>query len=204
YHNYCMRDLPMPRRSVPSTLAETASVFAENIVRDAALEAATDDAARLAMLDARLAAGVSFLMDIPFRFELERSLYAMRRRGQLDPDELSRRTVELQRAAFRDALATWNETFWASKLHFYISNFAFYNYPYAFGYLFSGLVYQRARAEGAAWQARYVELLQRTGVDTAETLAHEYLGLDLADPDAWYGAIAPLEDDLAAFEALVG
>lgn len=204
YHNHCMRDLPLPRRSVPSTLAETASVFAENIVRDAALEAATDDDARLAMLDARLAAGVSFLMDIPFRFELERSLYAMRRRGQLDPAELSRRTVELQRAAFRDSLASWNETFWASKLHFYISGFAFYNYPYAFGYLFSGLVYQRARAEGAAWQSRYVELLRRTGTDTAETLAADFLGLDLSDPDAWYGAIAPLEDDLAAFEALVG
>lgn len=205
YHNHVLRDVPMPlRRTVPSTLAETASIFAENIVRDAALAAAEDDAARLAMLDARLSSGVSFLMDIPFRYHLERALYTMRRDGHLDPDALSRRTVELQRASFRDALKSWNETFWASKLHFYISAFAFYNYPYAFGYLFSGLVYQRARAEGAAWQSRYVELLQRTSTETAEALARDYLGLDLHDPDAWYDAIAPLEQDLAAFEALVG
>ena len=35
--------------------------------------------------------------------------------------------------------------FWASKLHFYISGIAFYNFPYLFGYLFSNAVYlQRA------------------------------------------------------------
>lgn len=203
FHNWAMRDVPPARRYVPSTLAETASVFAENIVRDAALAAATDKDARLAMLDARLSAGVVFLMNIPFRFELERELYRMRRSGPLDPDALSEHTEALQREAFRGALASWDPLYWATKLHFYISSFAFYNFPYAFGYLFSGLVYQRARAEGAGWHGRYVELLQRTGTDAAEPLAQEFLGLDLTNPDDWYLAIEPLEADLQAFEALI-
>ena len=31
----------------------------------------------------------------------------------------------------------------------------------------------------------------------------ETLGLDLRDPETWWQAIAPLEDDLKALEALV-
>lgn len=203
FHNWAMQSVAPGRRYVPATLAETASVFAENIVRDAALEAATDDAARLAMLDARLQAGVSFLMNIPFRYALERALYGHRRAGHLDPNVLSEQTVALQREAYRDTLATWDPLFWCSKLHFYITSFAFYNYPYTFGYLFSGLVYQRARAEGRGWHGRYVEMLRKTGEERAEPLALEFLGLDLTDPDAWYGGVAPLEHDLVAFERIV-
>jgi len=34
-----------------------------------------------------------------------------------------------------------NPNFWISKLHFYMSSLAFYNFPYAFGYLLSLGVY---------------------------------------------------------------
>jgi oligoendopeptidase F len=191
------------RRSVPSTLAETASIFAENIIRDAALAAAADRQSRLAMLDARLAAGVSFLMNIPFRFHLERELYTMRRRGDLDPAELCERTVAWQRDCYRDHLESWYPHFWAEKLHFYMSGRSFYNYPYTFGYLFSSLVYQRARAEGPGYHPRYIALLERTGWQDAEPLAADMLGLDLTSADDWYQGIAPLEADLAAFEQAV-
>ena len=123
YHNHVLRDTPPARRHVPSTLAETASVFAENIVRDAALDAAHSDQARLAMLDARLSSGVATLMNIPFRYHLEREMYAMRERGELDQDELMERTVAVQRDTYADALSSWHPLFWAEKLHFYISSF---------------------------------------------------------------------------------
>jgi oligoendopeptidase F len=203
YHNHVLRDVPPSRRHVPSTLAETASVFAENIVRDAALSAAQSDAARLAMLDARLSSGVSMLMNIPFRYQLERKLYALREKGELRVDDLNALTVETQREAYVDSLASWHPLFWAEKLHFYISSFAFYNYPYTYGYLFSTLVYQHARQQGPDFIQRYDELLRRTAWEDAEPLAHEFLGIDLTDPDAWYAGAAPLEADLDAFLDLI-
>ena len=202
YHNWCLRDAHPAQQRVTSTLAETASVFAETLVRDAALNAATTDAAKVAMLDARLSAGANFLMNLPFRYELERSMYDMRRRGPLTPDGLREVSLTLQKSAYRDALGGWYPNFWASKLHFYISHFAFYNYPYTFGYLFSSLVYNHAKAHDGDFHDRYVALLQRTGWDAAEPIARDMLGLDLTDPDVWSQGWSSLRDDLAAFEAL--
>ncbi len=197
YHNWVCRDLLPSQRAITSTLEETASVFAESLVRDAALEATDTREARLAMLDARLMAGVAFLMNIPARYELERALYPLRRKGVFDPDELSALTLRCQEEAYGGALATWYPRFWASKLHFYISSFAFYNYPYAFGYLFAQLVYRKVLADGD--HAAYVALLRRTGWDDSEPLALETLGLDLEDPDTWSLAVRGLEEDLDAF-----
>ncbi len=199
YHNWVCRDLPPSRRKITSTLAETASVFAESLVRDAALEAADSRASRLAMLDARLMAGVSFLMNIPARYAFERALYPMRRAGLLDPDALTQTMLECQKAAYQDHLESWYPHFWASKLHFFISGRAFYNYPYTFGYLFAQLVYRKVRADGD--HAAYVALLRRTGWDDAEPLAKECLGLDLTRTETWDLAAEGLEEDLEAFLA---
>ena len=198
YHNHVTRDLNPSRRFIPSTLAETASVFAESIVRDAALEAASEDQ-KLPMLDARLSAGVSFLMNLPARFDFERELYTLRRKGDLVADELSETMVGIQKRWYGDALDSWYPRFWASKLHFYISHFAFYNYPYTFGYLFANLVYNRLKATGDT--AAYVDILRRTGWQQSEDLAMETLGLDLTKAETWWAAIAPLEADLQAYEA---
>lgn len=203
FHNHAIRDLPAFRRQVPSTLAETASIFAESLVRDAALRAADDVASKRSMLDARLMAGVSFLMNIPVRYEFERRLYALRREGPLQPDVLAGEMESLQRDWYRGALRSWDPSFWASKLHFYISGRSFYNYPYTYGYLFAQLVYRRVLEGGQEAHADYVELLRRTGWQQGEVLAQETLGLDLRDPEVWWQAIAPLEADLEALEGLV-
>ena len=201
FHNFVTRDLPPCQVHIPMTLAETASVFAENLVRDAALAAASSPTDRLAMLDARLSAGTAFLMNIPARFQFEYKLHELRRQGELDPDVLDETMEACQREAYGEALASWDPTFWCSKMHFHMAERAFYNFPYTFGYLFSSLVYARARAEGPSFQRTYTELLRRTGTDHAEPLAADLLGLDLTDPDCWWQAIAPLQDDLDAFEA---
>lgn len=196
FHNEVTKDIHPSKRDIPSTLAETASVFAESLVRDAALKAADSSEVRLEMLDARLRAAVAFLMNIPSRFAFERALYPLRKAGGFDPNTLSSIVVEAQREAYGDALGSWDETFWSSKLHFYISEFGFYNYPYSFGYLFAQLVYTQVLKAGEGGHQQLVELLRRTGYEDAEPLAQATLGVDLTDPETWWLAIAPLERDL--------
>ena len=203
FHNHVMRELPPHRKDVPMTLAETASVFAENLVRDAALKLATTRDQRLALLDARLQAAASFLMNIPARFGFERELYRLRRGGAFDVQTLCDTMVACQREAYGEALGTWDPWFWASKLHFYIGSVSFYNFPYTFGYLFSTLVYQRVQAEGEAFRPAYADLLRRAGWERAEPLAMDVLGVDLTDPATWSQAMAGMRADLEAFEALV-
>jgi len=200
YHNEILFRLPSARRRLTSALAETASTFGEAVVRDRALARADSDATRIRLLDQQLQAGVAYLMNIPARFRFERSLYEMRRRGAFDADALSARMVECQRQAYGDALASWNPLFWASKLHFYISHFGFYNWPYMFGYLFSSAVYARAREEGAAFAPKYDALLALTGYADTESIGCEIFGEDLSDPGFWRRAVRPL---IAAGEAFL-
>jgi oligoendopeptidase F len=201
YHNSVLWDIPVTNRRVPMTLAETASVFAENVVRDAALNSAKTPGERLGMLDARLRSAVSFLMDIPTRFDFECGLYDLRAQGELNPDDLDALMLSAQKENFCDSLGDWNPTFWSSKLHFFMSRRSFYNFPYSFGYLFSSLVYAMAKTEGAGFQSRYVRLLQETGWRNAEDIARDHLGLDLEKPETWALAMAPIRQDLSAFAA---
>ena len=115
-----------------------------------------------------------------------------RREIAADPAGLSELMVACQREAFGDGLASYDPYFWASKLHFYISAFSFYNWPYTFGYLFSSAVYARAQEEGPAFAPRVRTLLGDMGHKWTEELVEDVLGEDITDVAFWQRATAPL------------
>ncbi len=204
FHNWVMRDLRLWARSYPMTLAETASTFAEEVVLDATLAApATSAADRLAILDTRLQDASAFLLNIPMRFDFEHRVYEEREGGELSVDRFRTLMLDAQRANYGDALADdqLDPWFWASKLHFYITDVSFYNFPYTFGYLFSRGIVARFRAEGPSFLPRYEALLRATGSAGAEDVARDTLGIDLRDRAFWDGAIDLIAADLASFEA---
>lgn len=204
FHNHVLHEVPVAQRRVPMTLAETASTFAELLVREAALAQVSDQAARLRLLDASLSDALSFLANIPARFELEQALYRMRAQGPLDADALEAECVSIFQEWYGPSVPQVDPTFWIGKLHFYIPTLSFYNFPYTFGYLFSNLVYERFRPLGAAGAPGYERLLRRTGDAWAEPIARDELGVDLGEPETWMRALKPVERDLEAFLAIVG
>ncbi len=189
YHSWVMWDLPPGARRYTMSVAETASTFAEEIVRDASLQAATDDAERLSILATKLNDAASFMMDIRSRYDFERAFFKQRAKGALSVDELSELMLNAQKTAFKDGLSQYHPLFWASKLHFYITAAPFYNFPYTFGYLFSSGVYAQAQAEGPAFKDKYIALLRDTGRMNTEDLARTHLGVDLTKPDFWESAV---------------
>lgn len=203
YHNEVLADLKPSQQRVPMTLAETASVFAETLVREASLARATDPGERLRLLDDSLSSTFAFLANIPARFEMERRLYELRRQGPLSASQLSAECRGIFARWYGDAVEVVDDTFWSNKLHFFIPTLAFYNFPYTFGYLFSALVYEHFRPMGPAGAPGYAKLLRRTGDEPAEVIAKEELGLDLGDPETWMKAMGSARRDLAAFLELV-
>jgi pepF/M3 family oligoendopeptidase len=204
YHNEVLHAVAPSQRRVPMTLAETASTFAEAIVREASLAAESDPARRLRLLDASLSDAFAFLCNIPARFELEQAFYRMREEGPLEADALCAETEAVFGRWYGPTVGSVDPTFWASKLHFYIPTLAFYNFPYTFGFMFANLVYAHFRPLGAAGLPAYDALLRMTGDAWAEPVAAAHLGVDLGDADTWAAALAPIERDLLAFEAAVG
>jgi oligoendopeptidase F len=202
FHGWVMRDMRPWARGYPMTLAETASTFAEQLTVDAALEAA-DERGRLAILDQRLLDAATFMCNIPMRFDFEHALYERRASGEVPIGELHALMEQAQRDNFGDTLdpEQLDPWYWASKLHFYITEISFYNFPYTFGFLFSLGIFARAKQEGPAFLPRYEELLRRTGSGDAEDVARDALGVDLGEPDFWNASIDLIEQDLDAFLA---
>lgn len=199
YHDYVMNDMPTMTKNYAMNVAETASTFAELVVADAAVKNAANESERLALIDEKAQNAVAFMMDIHARFLFETNFYEKRKKGLLSVEELNELMVKAQKQAFRDALDVYHPYFWASKLHFYITDFPFYNFPYTFGYLFSYGVYARALQEGPAFEEKYVGLLRDTGRMTVEELALKHLGVDLTKPDFWQSAVRLAAADVEEF-----
>ncbi|WP_219838699.1 M3 family oligoendopeptidase [Paenibacillus sp. R14(2021)] len=202
YHQHVMNDLPPLAQEYAMNVAETASTFAEMIVADSALEAATERDEKLALLDEKLQSAVAFFMNIHARFLFETRFYEKRRAGMVDQEELGKLMEAAQQEAFSGALGKLHPHFWAAKLHFYLTDVPFYNFPYTFGYLFSSGIYAIAKKEGASFSERYVALLRDTGLMTVEALAEKHLGVRLDEAGFWREAVALVLADVDAFLGL--
>lgn len=196
YHQSVMNDIPYLNQDYAMNVAETASTFAELVVSDAAIKAAKTEEERLSHLEDKLQRAVAFFMNIHARFLFETRFYEARKKGLVSIDRLNTLMLEAQKEAYCDALDSYHPTFWASKLHFYITDVPFYNFPYTFGYLFSMGIYAKALEEGPAFAQKYDALLRDTGSMRVEDLAKKHLGVDLEQPDFWQSACETVCQDV--------
>jgi oligoendopeptidase F len=90
--------------------------------------------------------------------------------------------------------------FWASKLHFYITDVTFYNFPYTFGFLLARALIAMFSKEGNAFLPRYETFLRQAGSDSVENLARRCLDIDISTPEFWEDAIRSLETPLKRYK----
>ena len=207
WHEWQVRDMRHYCHAYPMTLAETASTFAEQLLKDYLLsDDNLDKKRRMSLLSRGLDDMATYLLNIPMRFYFEKSFYEKRSQGELSLSRLKSLMEETQKNVYGDILdsSQLDPWFWASKGHFYITSVSFYNFPYTFGYLFSLGVYSKARREGAEFLPRFRELLRSTGCGTCEKAALDSIGADLEKEDFWLESLSLLRDELSAFEALAG
>jgi pepF/M3 family oligoendopeptidase len=199
YHDFVMNDLPELAKQYAMNVAETASTFAEWVLTDAMVRKAENDDRRLVLLDEKVQNSIAFFMNIHARFLFELKFYEERRGGMVTPERLNELMLEAQRSAYLDALDGYHPHFWASKLHFYLTDVPFYNFPYTFGYLFSAGLFARAKAEGSAFERKFIALLRDTGSMTVEQLGAKYLDTDLSELDFWREAVEVAVKDARLF-----
>ena len=202
WHNWVMRDLSLMESGYPMTLAETASIFAETLVRDALLSKATNPVQKLEITWQNAQSAASFLVNIPARFEFERKLVEARKQGFVIADALKEMMAESWQIWYEDSLSEYDDMFWASKLHFSISQLGFYNYPYLFGYLFSLGIYAQQATYGDAFNQLYTDILRDTGRMTAEDLVKHHLQQDIRKPEFWLASLNIVDESVRQFEQL--
>ncbi|MFC6331778.1 M3 family oligoendopeptidase [Paenibacillus septentrionalis] len=202
YHQHVMKDMPPLTQEYAMNVAETASTFAEMIVSDRALQRAQSKEEKLALVDDKIQRAVAFYMNIHARFIFESAMYEKRAEGPLTTEALNELMVAAQKEAFLDQLSLYHPHFWAAKLHFYLTDVPFYNFPYTFGYLFSAGIYKRALKEGSSFAASYDALLQDTGRLQVEELAKKHLAVDLTKTDFWEEGASLVAEDVQLFLTL--
>ncbi len=88
---------------------------------------------------------------------------------------------------------------WLWKPHYYSHDHNFYNFPYAFGHLFSLGLFAIYRRQPATFVPQYGELLRATGQDYAAPLAARF-GLDITRQDFWRGSLEIVAEQVAQYE----
>ena len=202
FHSHVMWDLPTLNQDYAMNVAETASTFAELIVADATLKEAKTDEEKINLLDVKLQNAIAMFMNIHARFIFESNFYAARQKGLVATDEITRLMVEAQKEAYIDGLDSYHPHFWAAKLHFFIDEVPFYNFPYTFGYLFSLGIYAKASQHADGFEDQYIALLRDTASMTTEELAKKHLDTDLHQATFWQAGIDMVLKDIATFMEL--
>ncbi len=202
YHNLNLARRTMLQRATPMTLAETASIFCETIVAQAAL-ARADEAEQVEILEATLQGSCQVVVDISSRFRFEQFVFESRLRRELSVEELGLAMLSAQREAYGDGLdpEVLHPYMWAMKPHYYSTGRSFYNFPYMFGLLFGLGLYSRYQADPEGFKAGYDDLLSRTGMADAATLAAEF-GIETRTPAFWQSSFQVIADQVDRFEAM--
>lgn len=200
YHNLNLEPRTALQAWTPSALAETASIFCETLVFEAAL-AHAEEAERLALLETSLQRDLMVVVDIHSRFLFEQGVFERRGVRELTPREFSDLMVECQLATYGDVLdpRQLHPYMWAVKGHYYGPTF--YNYPYTFGLLFGLGLYARCREDPEQFRARYDELLSSTGLADAAALAQRF-GMDTRDEAFWRSSLDVIRGNIDRFEGI--
>lgn len=202
YHNLCLADRTAVQSTTPMTLAETASIFCETIVRQAVLTGNASQGEKLSVLEASLQGSCQVVVDITSRFLFEQAVFEQRAKRELSPKELCDLMLDSQRQTYGDGLDenTLHPFMWAAKPHYY-SGRSFYNFPYMFGLLFGLGLFTIYQNQPQGFHDRYDSLLSMTGLANAATLGSEF-GIDIRDVAFWRGSLDQIRADIDRFELL--
>jgi pepF/M3 family oligoendopeptidase len=199
FHNECANQAGKTalQRNTPMTMAETASIMCETIVKRAALEQSTDPQEQLAILEVSLTGHAQVIVDIYSRYLFEKEVFERRARSELSADDLCDIMERAQKATFGDGVDEryLHKFMWTWKPHYYYSNLSFYNFPYSFGLLFGTGLYAIYQQRGAAFVPDYKKLLASTGEGTAAELADRF-GINIRTSKFWEDSLSVIAADV--------
>ena len=203
FHGYCLKDVSPLNASYPMPLAETASIFNETLIFNAALSQANDED-RFALMESELMNNTQVIVDIYSRFLFESEVIKNRESHGMTVDQLKEAMEAAQKEAYGDGLDenTLHPYMWVCKPHYYMPSQHFYNWPYAFGLLFALGVYARYQEVGESFVSEYSELLRATGCNSIVDVAKQ-ANIDVHDVNFWRKSLATVTRNVDDFCELV-
>ena len=186
----------------PLTLAETASVFGEQLTFDRIMAEEKDPKIRLGLLCAQCEDSFATVFRQVAFNRFEDAMHTARRaEGELAPEQLGELFQEKLQAMFGDALVLTDEhkAWWSYVGHFIHT--PGYVYAYAFGNLLALSVYNRYLEKGPAFVDDYLSFLAAGGSTRPDELVRT-IGMDITDPKFWDAGLNILDGMVREVERL--
>lgn len=172
----------------PLTLAETASVFGEQLTFRSLLSLEKSAAQRKIMIAGKVEDMLNTVVRQVAFCEFEKQVHDGRRKGELSIDTINKIWMDAQKESLGAAIKFDDEYkyYWSYIPHFIHS--PFYVYAYAFGECLVNSLYEVYEKHPKGFADKYIKMLEAGG-----TLRHRELlapfGLDSSDPHFWQGGL---------------
>ncbi len=190
---------------IGSCIAECGSIFGELLLTERLLaKAETRDEKQVVLVNLLDEFGMA-AFQVSARFFFEQSMYDAIERGEfLDGDTIANLWVSARDRIYGDTI-DWLEVMkweWTMKIHYYIPNYRFYNYPYVFAYLFVFALYRTYKEQGKQFVPKMKKFLASGSSKSPHELGLE-LGLDINDEEFWEKGLKQAEEFIDLLEQTI-
>lgn len=184
----------------PLTLAETASVFGEQLTFRALLADEEDPIRRRVMLALKIEDMINTVVRQIAFCRFEQLVHDRRRDGELTADQIGDLWMEVQSDSLGPAIKLHDEyrVYWCYIPHFIHT--PFYVYAYAFGDCLVNALYAVYQQADSGFQDKYFEMLKAGGSKRHKELLAPF-GLDASDPEFWQKGLGVIEGFIDELEA---
>lgn len=199
YHGYRIENHHPLNTDYVMPIAETASNFCELILSEAAMKTAERNE-KIELLENMISDATQTIVDIYSRYLFEQSVFDNRQDQFLSADKLVELMHDAQLKTYGEGLDKnyLHGYMWACKGHYYSSGRNFYNFPYAYGALFSKGLYAKYLEEGQSFVAKYDNMLTNTTVLSCENIG-ALVDVDVTTKEFWATSLKMMEDMIDEF-----
>ncbi len=188
-HQYLARKQGYLMSGTPLTLAETASVFGEQLTFQKILKNEKDPKKRKLIIAAKVEDMINTAVRQIAFLEFEKKIHDERKKGEIPLEKICEFWLEVQKESLGPIFKFEEEYkfFWSYIPHFIHS--PFYVYSYAFGEcLVNSLygVYKSGKVEN--FEAKYLQMLESGGTKHHKEMLEPF-GLDAKDPKFWQAGL---------------
>jgi len=183
-HQYLARKQGYFMSDTPLTLAETASIFGEQLTFESLLKQCKNNEEKKHLLVSKIEDSLNTIVRQVAFFSFEYEVHTRRRNTELSVDELNKIWIDIQKESLGPSIKFHDEYkyYWSYIPHFIHS--PFYVYAYAFGNLLVNGLYSNYKKGLPNFEKKYITALTSGGVFPHKELLEPF-GLNAADPNFW-------------------
>ena len=187
---------------IGSCIAETGSIFGELLLTERLLSKAKTKEEKQAILANVLDEFGMAAFQVSARVFFEQCMYDNIAQGEfLDGETVAKLWVAARDKIYGDSV-DWLDVMrweWTMKLHYYIANYRFYNYPYVYAQLFVFALYRLYKEEGKSFVPKLKRILASGSSKSPRELAAG-VGFDITDERFWEKGIKQAEEFIDMLE----